>query len=77
MGRIKPRWFRSNLQAALRALPVTVLTGARQTGKTTLTQAIEPARVEWNAFRLYLRGEEPRSDCDSLIFKFHGLLFSS
>src|ERR1035441_1484889 len=45
MKRIKPRWFRRNLQAALRVLPVTVLTGARQTGKTTLTKAIEPARA--------------------------------
>ena len=45
MDRIKPRWFSSNLQAALRVLPVTVLTGARQTGKTTLTQALEPART--------------------------------
>src|SRR5664279_759502 len=45
MEGIKPRWFRRNLQAALRVLPVTVLTGARQTGKTTLTQAIEPTRA--------------------------------
>ena len=45
MDKIKPRWFNSNLQAALRVLPVTVLTGARQTGKTTLTRAIEPART--------------------------------
>ena len=45
MDRIKPRWFKSNLQSALRVLPVTVLTGARQTGKTTLTQALEPART--------------------------------
>ncbi|MGB0063688.1 MAG: ATP-binding protein [Terracidiphilus sp.] len=45
MDRIKPRWFNSNLQSALRVLPVTVLTGARQTGKTTLTQALEPART--------------------------------
>ena len=45
MDRIKPRWFSSNLQSALRVLPVTVLTGARQTGKTTLTQALEPART--------------------------------
>jgi uncharacterized protein len=45
MERIKPRWFRHNLQTALRVLPVTVLTGARQTGKTTLTQAIEPTRA--------------------------------
>jgi predicted AAA+ superfamily ATPase len=45
MDRIKARWFSSNLQSALRVLPVTVLTGARQTGKTTLTQALEPART--------------------------------
>jgi predicted AAA+ superfamily ATPase len=45
MDRIKPRWFSRNLQAALRVLPVTVLTGARQTGKTTLTQALEPVRT--------------------------------
>ena len=45
MDRIKPRWFGRNLQSALRVLPVTVLTGARQTGKTTLTQAIMPARA--------------------------------
>jgi predicted AAA+ superfamily ATPase len=45
MDTIRPRWFRRNLQTALRVLPVTVLTGARQTGKTTLTRAIEPARA--------------------------------
>jgi predicted AAA+ superfamily ATPase len=38
MEEIKRRWFQRNLQAALRILPVTVLTGARQTGKTTLTR---------------------------------------
>ncbi|MFZ1083900.1 MAG: DUF4143 domain-containing protein [Terracidiphilus sp.] len=42
---MKQRWVARNLQFALRVLPVTVLTGARQTGKTTLTQAIEPARA--------------------------------
>ncbi len=45
MDKIRPRWFRRNLQTALGVLPVTVLTGARQTGKTTLTRAIEPARA--------------------------------
>jgi predicted AAA+ superfamily ATPase len=44
MEKIRPRWFQNNLQAALRVLPVTVLTGARQTGKTTLTRTIESAR---------------------------------
>lgn len=45
MDNIKSRWFQRNLQAALRVLPVSVLTGARQTGKTTLTQMIDPARA--------------------------------
>lgn len=44
MDRIKPRWFATNLNAAMRVLPVTVLTGARQTGKTTLTRTIGPGR---------------------------------
>src|ERR1035437_1104616 len=42
---IKPRWFGRNLETALRVLPVAVVTGARQTGKTTLTRAMEPARA--------------------------------
>lgn len=45
MRNIKPRWFEKNIQTALRVMPVTVLTGARQTGKTTLSQAIEPKRA--------------------------------
>ena len=49
MEEIKPRWFQRNLQAALRILPVTVLTGARQTGKTTLTRVMEPT---WTYFSL-------------------------
>ncbi len=45
MNTIKPRWFLQNLHQALRVLPVTVLTGARQTGKTTLSQTIQPSRA--------------------------------
>ncbi len=45
MDNIKPRWFERNLQTALRVLPVSVVTGARQTGKTTLTQTIKPPRT--------------------------------
>jgi predicted AAA+ superfamily ATPase len=45
MEKIRPRWFRRHLQTALRVLPVTVLTAARQSGKTTLTRAIEPGRA--------------------------------
>jgi len=45
MNDIKPRWFQGNLQAALRVLPVSVVTGARQTGKTTLTKMLKPVRA--------------------------------
>ncbi len=44
MNGIRPRWFRRNLESALKVLPVTVLTGARQTGKTTLAQSL-PSRA--------------------------------
>ena len=45
MDTLKPRWFQRTLQTALRVLPVSVVTGARQTGKTTLTQMLKPARA--------------------------------
>ncbi len=45
MSNIKPRWCQGHLQAALRVLPVSVVSGARQTGKTTLTQMLGPART--------------------------------
>src|SRR5271169_1959613 len=45
MNGIKPRWFLGNLRSALRVLPVSVLTGARQTGKTTLSKSIDPSRA--------------------------------
>ena len=45
MDSLKTRWFQSNLQSALRVLPVAVLTGARQTGKTTLTRTLAPSRA--------------------------------
>jgi predicted AAA+ superfamily ATPase len=45
MNDIKPRWFLRNLQSAVRVLPVSVLTGARQTGKTTLSKSLEPSRA--------------------------------
>jgi predicted AAA+ superfamily ATPase len=49
MDNIKPRWFQQNLRTSLRVLPVTVVTGARQTGKTTLTRMAEPT---WPYFTL-------------------------
>lgn len=37
---MRKRWLAGPLQSALAALPVVVLTGARQTGKTTLVLAL-------------------------------------
>ena len=45
MDVIRSRWFEKNLLDALRVLPVSVVTGARQTGKTTLTRMLDPART--------------------------------
>ncbi len=45
MNYIRPRWFTRNLESALRVLPVTVVTGARQTGKTTLVKSLGPSRA--------------------------------
>ncbi len=66
MEQIRPRWFRSNVQTALRVLPVTVLTGARQTGKTTLTRAIEPARAYFTLDDVGVLDQAER-DPDSLL----------
>jgi predicted AAA+ superfamily ATPase len=45
MKRLRPRWFAKNLESALKVLPVTVVTGARQTGKTTLAKSLNPSRA--------------------------------
>lgn len=45
MNDLKQRWLADRVQAALRALPVVVLTGARQTGKTTLARSLPGARA--------------------------------
>ena len=66
MDRIKPRWFANNLNSAMRVLPVTVLTGARQTGKTTLTRAIEPARSYFTLDDVGILGQVERNP-DSLL----------
>ena len=39
-----PRWLQGQLDLALRTLPVVVLTGARQTGKSTLARHLMPER---------------------------------
>lgn len=45
MNSIRPRWFVRNLESALKVLPVAVVTGARQTGKTTLVKSLGPSRA--------------------------------
>ena len=45
MNSIRPRWFGHILESALRVLPVTMVTGAQQTGKTTLVKSTEPGRA--------------------------------
>ena len=45
MNSLRPRWFIRNLESALKVLPVTVVTGARQTGKTTLVKSLSPVRA--------------------------------
>ena len=45
MRRLRPRWFAKNLESNLKVLPVTVVTGARQTGKTTLAKSLSPSRA--------------------------------
>ncbi len=38
----KPRLLTTKLKLARRVMPVVVITGARQTGKTTLVQLLDP-----------------------------------
>ncbi|MBM3889193.1 MAG: ATP-binding protein [Verrucomicrobia bacterium] len=45
VNNIKPRWLTPRLVAAMKALPVVVVTGARQAGKTTLVQQVQPQRL--------------------------------
>ncbi len=45
MNGIRHRWFSQNLESALKVLPVTVVTGARQTGKTTLAKSLGAKRA--------------------------------
>jgi predicted AAA+ superfamily ATPase len=45
MNGIRHRWFSQNLETALKVLPVAVVTGARQTGKTTLAKSLDAKRA--------------------------------
>ncbi|MFM9092820.1 MAG: AAA family ATPase [Verrucomicrobiota bacterium] len=44
MDKPRPRWLQPLLARALSTLPVVVVTGARQTGKTTLAEVLTPGR---------------------------------
>ena len=45
MDQVLERWLEPTLHSALEALPVVVLTGPRQSGKTTLARASHPDRI--------------------------------
>lgn len=66
MDYIRDRWLIRQLQAALIALPVVVLTGARQTGKTTLAQCLPQKRTFVSLDDLGILGQA-HSDPDSLL----------
>ena len=66
METIRNRWLTRQLQAALKALPVVVLTGARQTGKTTLAQGLPQKRTFVSLDDLGILGQA-HSDPDSLL----------
>lgn len=66
MNNIKERWLASRLKAALEALPVVVLTGARQTGKTTLARSLPGERFFLTLDDLAVLGQAG-SDPESLI----------
>ena len=66
MDNLKPRWFLQHLRSALRVLPVSVLTGARQTGKTTLARFIEPSRAYFTLDEMGVLDQAQRNP-DSLL----------
>ncbi|HUF61897.1 MAG TPA: ATP-binding protein [Verrucomicrobiales bacterium] len=66
MDTIRDRWLIRQLQAALKALPVVVITGARQTGKTTLAQVLPQKRTFLSLDDLGILGQA-QSDPDSLL----------
>lgn len=66
MNNFKRRWLTESLQAALRALPVVVLTGARQTGKTTLARSLPEPRGYFSLDDLGILGQV-QADPDSLL----------
>jgi predicted AAA+ superfamily ATPase len=66
MESIRKRWLTGRVEAALEALPVVVLTGARQTGKTTLASGLPGRRSFRSLDDLDVLGQA-RSDPESLL----------
>jgi len=63
---LRERWLQAPLRAALAALPVVALTGARQTGKTTLARSLPGRRAYFSLDDLGVLGQA-RSDPESLL----------
>lgn len=66
MEDLRERWLARRLQRALGALPVVVLTGARQTGKTTLVQVLPGRRALVSLDDIGVLGQAA-ADPDSLV----------
>lgn len=66
MNNYHKRWLADKLRSALKALPAVVLTGARQTGKTTLAQAVQPDRAYFTLDDVGVMGQA-RQDPESLL----------
>jgi hypothetical protein len=66
MNSYHQRWLADQLRAALKALPAVVLTGARQAGKTTLAQSIQPDRAYFTLDDVGVMGQA-KQDPESLL----------
>ena len=66
MNTSRKRWLAAQLEAALKVLPVAVVTGARQTGKTTLARNIDAQRPYFTLDDIAILGqaqEQPDTLC--------------
>ncbi|MCF7761826.1 MAG: AAA family ATPase, partial [Cephaloticoccus sp.] len=66
MNDVRSRWLEPLLARALSAMPVVVVTGARQTGKTTLANTLAPNRLYLTFDEIEVLAQAER-DPDSLL----------
>lgn len=66
MKQFIPRWLQGRVERALQAMPVVVLAGARQTGKSTLVRYLDPKRRYLTLDDLDVL-DQARRDPDSLL----------